>query len=589
MTPTTRRAFSVLFTIAALSGCAMEAADSPDGIDDVGVVPGGKADGSDYSPCELTAVVDGLNAGPSAEEIYAWGVHRRASNNLASARDGADGVFGTGDDQLFGNIGDVDAVSWVGPVAIRQLVAANQDACVAPEPAATEVIMSPQNYSESHLARLVELIDGAERSIDIGMYSFRDTAITDALARAVGRGVTIRFVFQSASDHRTSPSGTTSARLEELGIEVRWINKIMHHKFAIIDGPRADLSYATEGTLATGSGNWSNSAATRYDENTVIIRGNAELNLRYQREFNLLWDNGRLVVWNEEIAPIGHVEITDADITDDPDVDAVFTSANFRTYESTRYGPTFSLERGRNEVSDTWVELIRGARSSIRIASGHLRSRPIVEALIAAQEANPALDIRVYLDGQEYASEYTDDRQNDELQACLIDAGTSESQQQDCRDRGFLFSYRVHHAGIALRFKYYAYRWDYSYAVQMHHKYMIIDDETLITGSYNLSDNAEHNTMENDLVLTGAAFQSVVDAYIDNFDQLWVTGEEEGRFASYLDEVQNGTRDFPIVFTEMAIDWDQVTTLKAAIRAACPEINSTEYRTNAAAHRYCDR
>ena len=576
-----------LTLILALTGCM---ADSPDGADDVGVVPGGKADGSDFSACELEAVPSWLNEGPSSQDIRDAGVHTRAANNIAAARDGADGVFGTADDALFADIEAVDAVRYVGPVAIQQLVAASADRCDTPAAGGVEVIMSPNDYDASHLARLRELIEGSERSIDIAMYSFRDSAISAALERAVDRGVTVRFIFETANSDRSNTNGGASGNLEDIGIEVRYVNKIMHHKFALIDGARTSLEHADTGVLVTGSGNWSNSAATRYDENTLIFHGNRELNLRYQREFNHLWGNARPFVWNEGIADIDAIDITDADITDDPDVDAVFTSDNFRVYESSRYGPTFSVERGQSRVSDRWVQLIAGAQSSIRIASGHLRSRPIAEALLAAQAANPSLDVRVYLDGQEYLSEWAHDDQQDQLADCLQTAGTSTSRQQDCTDRGFLFSYTLHEAGIPLRFKYYSYRWNYSYAEQMHHKYMVIDDETVITGSYNLSDNAEHNTMENDLILTGAAYREVVEAYIANFDALWVTSETDGLYGQLMDEVESGSNSsFPIVFTPMSIDWDQVTALKRAIRSECSAINSAEFRANPAAHRYCDR
>ena len=580
------RRFVLFLTAVVVAGCALEPAD---GIDEPGIVPGGKADGTDYSRCELDAIVGFLNDGPSADELRAAGVHSRASTNLAAHRDGADGVFGTEDDALFESAADVDRVSWVGPVAFRQLAEAIADRCAFTPPGEPEAIFSPQPYDASHITRVVEAIDRAETSIDIAMYSFRDSQIMSALQAAMERDVVVRFLFESANGHRSSPDGSVSAQLEELGIEVRYINKIMHHKFAIVDGARFDLADAANGTLITGSGNWSRSAATRYDENTFVIEGSVELNLRYQREFNHLWEWSRPFVWNEDIVDIPGVEITDADIPNDPSVDAVFTSDNFSTSVSSRYGPTFSVIRGENTVADRWVELILNAESSIRIASGHLRSRPIAEALTQAVANNPSLDVRIYLDGQEYISAYTHELQEDELVECLEAAGTSESRSQDCLDRGFLFSYAMHTAGIATRFKYYAYRWNYSYADQMHHKYMIVDDAILITGSYNLSDNAEHNTMENDVILSGAAFQSIVDEYIDNFDAMWVTGEEEALYDSLMNEIETATGDFPIVFDSMALDWEQVTALKRLIRDECPDINSEEYRRNAAAHRYCER
>ncbi|GAB5544728.1 MAG: hypothetical protein SangKO_044880 [Sandaracinaceae bacterium] len=107
--------------LALLSACA--APPSPDGEHDPAVVPGGKADGSDYESCELDAVVALLNEGASAADLQASGLHARAANNLTAHRDGADARFGTADDDLFDDIEEVDAVSWVGPVALRQLVA----------------------------------------------------------------------------------------------------------------------------------------------------------------------------------------------------------------------------------------------------------------------------------------------------------------------------------------------------------------------------------------------------------------------------------------------------------------------------------
>lgn len=576
-----------LTVLVVASGCALDADASPDGLDEVGVVPGGKADGSDFSQCELDAVVAWLDEGATTEQLIDAGVHSRAARNIVAHRDGADATFGTSDDDLFDDIDEVDAVYYVGPVAIQQLVAVVESRCVAGR---MEVIFSPQPYEQSHLARVRQLIDGAERSIDIAMYSYRDAAIQDALARAIARGVSVRMIYDGASVDRTSPAGTTSARLEEMGIEVRWVNKVMHHKLAIIDGPRGgDLSQITESVVVTGSGNWSNSAGTRYDENTLVVHGNAELAMRYQREFEHLWQNSRDFAWSEDIEHVAATPIALESIPDDESVDALFTSANFRTYVSSTYGPTFSVIAGENEVADRWVQLIRGARSSIRIASGHLRSRPVAEALLEAHAANPDLDIRIYLDGQEFLAASTHAIQERELADCLEQAGTSVSRRQACMDRGFLFSYQMHSAGIGLRYKFYSYRWHYSYAEQMHHKYMIVDDAIVVTGSYNLSDNAEHATMENVLVLEGERHRAIIDAYIDNFDSMWVTGEADGLYDVLMDDVTMGTGDVPIVFPSMALGWEQVDALKRAIRTACPAVDSADYRDRPEAHRWCDR
>jgi len=572
-----------------LAACASSpvAEDAPDAEDALTFV-GGKADESGYSECELDEVVAYVNdPATTAERLRTDGIHTRAARNAIAHRDGADGVYGTGDDDPFDDVFELDAVPYVGPVAFSQFVAAVSSACEVTSSA--EVIFSPQPYETSHLRRAVELIDGAERSVDIAMYSFRDNRILDAMARATERGVRARVIFEKGGEDRHDPEGTMSGDLEEAGADVRYVNKIMHHKFLLVDGPQDDAAQAAGSALMSGSGNWSSSAGSRYDENTVVLLGHAELALRFQREFDLLWGNSRPVDWNPELAFFETTPVSDEAIAaaDDVDAEAFFTSANFRTYDSSRYGPTFSRVRGRDEVSDEIVRRILGAERSIRVASGHLRSRPIAEALEQAVAVNPELDVRLYLDAQEFVSEYTHERQLEEREDCLAGAAGSEARTEDCEDRGFLYAYQMVQAGIPVRFKFYSYRWHYSYAVQMHHKYLVIDDETVITGSYNLSSNAEHATMENVMILGGDAFAGVVRRYVANFDAMWETGRAEGLYDELMSDVADGG-GFPIVFDSMALGWSEVDVLKRAMRDQCPAINSEAYRTQPERHYRCE-
>lgn len=591
-----RIAPSSVLVVAVLAACGTAQVDAPpaeggDAVDAVAVTGAGKADGG-YSDCELVEVVAFAND-PSTDvaRLRALGLDRRVSGNIVARRDGPDGVPDTADDAPFVDAADLDAVPYVGPKTFAKLVAAVQEACAAPAhaPADAEAIFSPQAYRDSHLARVVQHLDGATRSVDIAMYSLRDAGVMDALRRATARGVSVRVLFDTASEDRKAPAGTTSAQLEDLGADVRWINKILHHKLAIVDGPRTSADEAATATVITGSGNWSSSAATKYDENTSFVQGHAELALRFQREFNHLWRHSRPLDWNPSLAFFESMEVTDGMIAaaDDPALDVVFTSANFRTTQSTRYGPGFSVVPGESAVADRLVALIDGAERSIHVASGHLRSRPVAEAILRKRAARPDVDVRVYLDGQEYLSASTHRTQVAEQEACLVEAGDDARDRQACLDKAFLYSYALHDAGVPLRYKLYAYRWDVSYAAQMHHKYLLVDGRVLATGSYNLSDNAEHATMENLVIWDAAAYPGLVASFEANFERMWVTGEAEGRFASLLDDVQDGEGAVPLVFDPMALGWDEVTQLKRAIRVACPAADSAEYRQDAPAHRVC--
>lgn len=558
----------------------------PDGAD-AAVFADGKADSIGFSDCELDAIVSLVNRS-TVEDLKSVGVHTRAAKNLVAGKVGDDGKLGTEDDLAYPDAKAIDAVKYVGPVAFTTLVDAVRPGCQTSVPDEISVIFSPQAPETSHLRKVAELIDGAQSSLDIAMYSFSDTSIRSSIEAAIERGVQVRMIFESANKDRRDPDGSRSARLEELGVDVRYINKIMHHKWVIIDGPRDVLDRADTATLVSGSANWSNSAATRYDENTVIVRGQRELNLRFQREFNLLWRHSRDFEWGvERDLELSTLEITEEMIGSDDTVDASFTSENFRTFFSSRFGQTFSRVRGRSAVAEMIVARIEAAQDSIHIASGHLRSRPIAEALIAKRTANPEMKIRVYLDGQEFISRTTDRIQHRKLDACLEAAGTSASRREDCIDKGFYFGLELHDAGIDVRYKHYSYRWHYKTAAQMHHKYLIIDD-AVIQGSYNLSDNAEHNTMENMIVFQGPTYKGLHDDFMANFEAMWETGRAEDLLGSLNQEIETSSTRIPIVYDSMSLTWDEVDDLKRLIRTTCPAVNSQELRENPDKHFTCE-
>ena len=588
-----RKLYAALAASVLTAACSVESVPDAEGpppdAENAGIAAPGKAD-STLSQCQVDAALLFANdPGADLTTLRASGVHSLAAKHIVQVRNGADGAPSTEDDVVFASLAELDAVPYVGPVALTKLASKGQAHCPSGDYPVAEVIFSPQPTREtSHLARAVQLIDAAKTSIDIAMYSFSDAAILDALGRARGRGVLVRFLFEPARGEAKSPAGSKSAQIEGKDIDVRFINKIMHHKFMIVDGPRTSAFSALDATLMTGSGNWSSSAATRYDENTVVLRGAPELNLGFQREFNLLWENSRDFVSGTAREPEQSLPISGWMQVDAAATAAAFTSDNFKLFSSA-LGPGFSVLPEKNTVADVLVGLIGEAKQSIWIASGHLRSRPVTEALLAKVAEDPNLDVRVYVDGQEYVSASTSGIEKLGLGTCLTAAGENETKRQSCYDKDFHWSYPVSQAGVPLRFKQYAYRWHHSYAPQMHHKYMIVDGTVLASGSYNLSDNAEHATMENMVVYRGGAFTGLVSAFAANFEKIWDTGVASGSYENLLDEVKNGTGPVPLVYESMALDHGQVTALKAAIRDACPEVDSQDYREHPEKHLSCPR
>lgn len=582
------RRFVSVFSVTLLAlgpGCGpgdLEEAQDPE---EEGVIGAGKADNYGFSACQGDAMVAFLNASTTdVDALRALKITKTAAKNIIAHRDGPDGEASTSDDDLFDDLIELDKVKYVG-TAVMKRVSEAAEVVQACQTADVEVVFSPQSYSASHLARIAALIDGAKSTIDVAMYNLSDGGAISALGRAIARGVKVRFINEEGAVDAKSPAGTTSAKLEALGANVRYVSKIMHHKFMIVDGPRDDASKAAGTKLVTGSANWSNGGATRYDENTVFLGNVPRLALLYQAEFNRLWQYSKDFVWDATLPYELGVSLDPATFPADANADAVFTSHNFTTKSGST---TFYKIVGKNTVADALVAAIKAAKSSIHIASGHLRSRPVSEALIAAKAAKPSLDIKVYLDGQEYISASTHASQLADLKTCLQQAGSSTSAIQACQDKGFYFSYQVSQAGIELKFKYYCYRWDYSYAKQMHNKYMIVDGKKLITGSYNLSDNAEHNTFENMLVLEGAPYADLIQKYEQSFASLWATDASKAKLGALKDKIENAST-IPLVFDAMALSWQEVTDLKSLIVANCPKVNSAEYRNDPPGHTVCPR
>ncbi len=552
--------------------------------------PDGKSDGGiDEGSPEALAVLALVNdtTVDVGELDNDAGLNATAAKNIVAHRDGADAAAATADDNPYDTLAELDAVSFVGPIALSALLEYAKEKGLLGGEGNVSVIFSPQPAESSHNARVAQLIDQAAHTVDIAMYSYSDAGIQSALDRAVDRGVKVRFVFETANEDKSLTGdallNSKSGRLEAIGVNVRFVNKIMHHKFAIIDGPRDDVERAETATLVTGSGNWSFSGGSQFDENTFFFTAQPELAMKYQREFDLMWNHSRDLVAVPSLA----FEVSTADLSsipDTPGLDVLFTSDNFDISEGST---TFRTDKSSLKVVSQWVAAIQGAQRSIHIASGHLRLKPVAEALIAARKAKPDLDIKVYLDQQEFISASGDDFQKAEVQKCLASADT-DSERFDCENKEFLWSRTVMLSGIDVRYKSYAFRWDHSYAVQMHDKYMVIDGERLFSGSFNLSMNSEHDTFENCVVMEGAEFADVVSAYEANFAAIWETGRAEDLLSSLRDEISTAS-SIPIVFDSMALTWQEFTDLRSLIMENCTQVNSDEFRRNPAAHKVCPR
>lgn len=110
-------------------------------------------------------------------------------------------------------------------------------------------------------ARLVRLLESAQRSVHFLAFSFTSDELAEAMIRRLQAGVEVSGVMEESQVN--SNSGSEFNRLLSAGAQVRLDGnpRNMHHKALIID----------ERVVAFGSYNYSNFAETRNDENLVVV------------------------------------------------------------------------------------------------------------------------------------------------------------------------------------------------------------------------------------------------------------------------------------------------------------------------------
>lgn len=128
---TTKTLATLFFGASLVIGCGGESFDDTPG-DSAGASFGGaaaKADGR-FNDCQLRETVNFLNESTTTvETLREHGINSRAAENIIIHRNGPDEQFGTGDDDLFDDLGELDAISFVGPVTLEQVVNTISDRC----------------------------------------------------------------------------------------------------------------------------------------------------------------------------------------------------------------------------------------------------------------------------------------------------------------------------------------------------------------------------------------------------------------------------------------------------------------------------
>lgn len=309
-------------------------------------------------------------------------------------------------------------------------------------------------------------IDGAERSLDFAHYDFHletETAVIvgGAVKEAARRGVRVRFLYNL--DHRNPipvppPPEPDGELIDSLGVPVRpiaGVPDLMHHKYVVRDGE----------SVWTGSTNWTDESWHR-QENIVVVARSGDLAARFTADFDELWETG-------SVAESGFVE-PDPVRVGDTEVRAWFTP-------------------GRGEdLSHRIGKALGRAKRRIRIASPVITAAPVLSTL-AEIVSERRLDVAGCVDQPQVRGVIYQWRQNGNVawKLPLLE--------------------RVMQAPFSGKR---STPWEAGSVHDFMHAKITVADDTIFTGSFNLSRSGELNA-ENVLEIEDSALADRLAVFVD--------------------------------------------------------------------------
>jgi phosphatidylserine/phosphatidylglycerophosphate/cardiolipin synthase-like enzyme len=147
-------------------------------------------------------------------------------------------------------------------------------------------------------AELAAFLQPAQHTLDIAIYDLNLAGapadqVRTAIMAAAARGVVVRLIYNIDFPNPIPvppPSQADTAFIASLGVSTKPISGVpdlMHHKYIVRDA-------ATDAaTVWTGSTNWTNDSWTR-EENVIIRVPSAALAAEYAKNFGELWESGRV-------------------------------------------------------------------------------------------------------------------------------------------------------------------------------------------------------------------------------------------------------------------------------------------------------
>ena len=312
---------------------------------------------------------------------------------------------------------------------------------------------------------VAEFLGGARRSLDLAQYDFNlgpETAapVAGALRDAAGRGVAVRIIYNV--DHENPipvppPPEPDVQLISSLGVPARAIAGVpdlMHHKFVVRDGE----------TVWTGSTNWTDDSWSR-QENVIVTLDSTELARAFALDFEELWST-------PIVEKSGFVEPREVDVG------------------GARVKPWFTP--GHGEALSHRIAKKLGQAKLIRVCSPVITAAPVLGTL-AQVIADGRADVAGCVDGTQVDEVVRQWHENGNvawklpLLQRILDGAFSGKRSEP---------------------------WEVGSLHNFMHAKVVVADETVFAGSFNLSHSGEKNA-ENVVEIRDVELAGQLAAYVD--------------------------------------------------------------------------
>jgi phosphatidylserine/phosphatidylglycerophosphate/cardiolipin synthase-like enzyme len=316
-------------------------------------------------------------------------------------------------------------------------------------------------------------LSDAQSSLDLALYDFdleQETArlVADALLEAQKRGVKVRLAFNVDHDKpipEPPPPHADPDLLDSLDVPTKRIlgvPDLMHHKYVVRDGS----------SVWTGSTNWTDDSWSR-EENVIVVAHSPEVADRYTEDFEQIWET-------ENVEQTGFVEPNPISVG----------GAKVRAWFSPGHGEALATRIAHR---------IARSKRRIRICSPVMTSGPILGAL-AEKVSDGKCDVTGVVDATQMKGVYHQWQLN----------GNSEWKMPAIR--------RIFANGRFTGKN--SMPWGQGDVHDFMHAKVVVADDYLFTGSYNLSHSGEENA-ENVIEVADAALADQLAAFADEVRALY--------------------------------------------------------------------